>query len=49
MSYNELSEYTLRTYGITLVNHNHKKGDVDDVAIDTWCDNLLDKIYLSNK
>lgn len=49
LNYTNLLKYTLNNYGLEFIHHNHKKGDVDDVAIDSWCENLLEKVYNAHK
>lgn len=46
ITYEQLGEYVMRTYTLKFIHHNHKNDEVDDIAIDRWCENLLDKILL---
>jgi len=48
-SYKKFSRYLLESYSLKFIYHNHKKGDVDNIALDSWCDNLLEKIYNSSR
>ncbi|MDD5405599.1 MAG: hypothetical protein PHE73_01500 [Sulfurovaceae bacterium] len=47
-TYKKLEEDVLETYSLTLIHHNHKRGDVDDIEIDSWCDGILNKILKLN-
>lgn len=49
LDYKKLKEYALNNFNLAFSHHNHKKGDADDVAIDSWCDNLLEKVYNAYK
>jgi len=46
LSYEQLKKYCEEQYGLSFITHNHKKGEVDEVGIDSWCENLLGKIVL---
>jgi len=45
LGYDKLAEHALNSLYLEFLHHNHKKGDIDDTAIDSWCDNLLEKVY----
>ncbi|UCM99809.1 Tn7-like element transposition protein TnsE [Sulfurimonas sp. SWIR-19] len=49
LNYTDFAKYLAEEYSLKFIHHNHKKGDVDDLAIDSWCDNLLEKIYIENR
>jgi len=49
LTYKSFTKYLAEKYSLKFIHHNHKKGDVDDIAIDSWCDNLLEKIYIENR
>lgn len=46
ITYEQLGEYVMNTYTLKFIYHNHKNNEVDDIDIDRWCKNLLDKILV---
>jgi hypothetical protein len=45
LSYTKLSEYVLENYGFIFEHKDHKKGNVDDIDIERWCENVLGRIF----
>lgn len=46
LTYEQLKIHCDEQYSLAFITHNHKKGEVDDIGIDSWCENLLGKIVL---
>lgn len=44
LSYEALKKHCMERYSLSFITHNHKKGEVDEIGIDNWCENLLGKI-----
>jgi molybdopterin-guanine dinucleotide biosynthesis protein len=36
LTYDNLREYYKNEYQLNFINHNHEKGEVDEVGIDSW-------------
>lgn len=43
-TYTMLEKEAISKYKLAFIHHNHKKDEIDDITIDSWCELLLDKI-----
>ena len=44
LTYTALTEHVLKTYSLSFEQKEHKNGDIDDDAIERWCESVLKKI-----